>query len=80
MIHYFLDCPAYQAARVPLLQTVGIIVADIFPNVHHIQLKRSKDALIQIMINGDSRLEVDRNYELFDVVHDFIMSTGRMER
>ncbi len=77
--HYFLDCPAYQAARVTLFQSVGVIVSDIFPDIHHVHTKRMKDSLVKIMINGDSRLDMEINHIVFDSVYDYVVLTRRMD-
>ena len=52
-VHYFLECPTYQLARTNLLRSVDPIITDIFPDINALANRRSKERLIQILLNGD---------------------------
>ena len=78
-MHYFLECPMYQGARNYLLQSVSQIVQIIIPNVGLNMSNREKKSLIEMFINGDSRLNSSQNEELFLHVQAYITRTARMK-
>ena len=78
--HYFLECPSYQRARAGLLHTVNPIIKDIMPDINQDMNRRVKQSLINILLNGDCRLNPESNRNLFEYVQVFIETTGRMSR
>ena len=64
-VHYFLECPTYQLARTNLLRSIDPILTYIFQNIHDLVNRRSKERLIQIMLNADQRLENQQNLRIF---------------
>jgi hypothetical protein len=79
-VHFFLECPTYRASRYNLLQSVNLFVGDILPDIDHIQTRRAKEALINILLRGDDRLDGATNRAIFDSVQNYIISTKRMTR
>jgi hypothetical protein len=80
LVHFFLECPTYRASRDNLLQSVNLFVGDILPDIDHIQTRRAKEALINILLRGDDRLDSATNRAIFDSVQNYIISTKRMTR
>ena len=78
-VYYFLECPTYQLARSNLLRSVDPIITDIFQEINELVNRRSKERLIQIMLNGDHRLENQQNLRIFESVHCYVLATGRMK-
>ena len=78
-VHYLLECPTYQLARTNLLRSVDPIITDIFQDINDLVNRRSKERLIQIMLNGDQRLENQQNLRIFESVHCYVLATGRMK-
>ena len=78
--HYFLECPSYQRARAGLLLTVIPIIKDIIPDINQNMNRRVKQSLINILLNGDCRLNPESNRDVFEYVQVFIETTGRMSR
>ena len=76
--HYFLECPTYQRARAGLLQSVSPLIVDIMPDINQTLNRRAKESLIRMLLNGDSRLNLETNRKLFTHVQAFIEETGRM--
>ena len=74
-VQYFLECPTYQLARTNMLRSVDPIITYIFQDINNLVYRRSKERLIQIMLNGDQRLENQQNLKIFESVH----CTGRMK-
>ena len=58
VVHFFLECSTYQASRKNLMQPVSIFFGDILPDIHHLQTRRVKEKLINILLRGDDRLMV----------------------
>jgi len=77
---FFLECPTYQASRKNLTQSVRILVGEILPDIHHLQTRRAKETLINILLRGDDRLDGATNRALFDSVQNYILLLGRMTR
>ena len=78
-VHYFRECPTYQLARTNLLQSVDPILTDIFQDINELVNRRSKERLIQIMLNGNLRLDKQQNLRIFESVHCYVLATGRMK-
>ena len=74
-----LECPTYQLARTNLLRLVDPIITDTFQDINDLVNRRSKERLIQIMLNGDQRQENQQNFKIFQSVHCYVLATGRME-
>ena len=74
----YLECPTYQLARTNLLRSVDSIITNI-NNINNLINRRSKERLIQIMLNGDQRLEHQQNLRIFESVHCYVSATGRMK-
>ena len=62
-----------------LLQSVDPILTDIFQDINELVNRRSKERLIQIMLNGDLRLNKQQNLRIFESVHCYVLATGRMK-
>ena len=67
----------HKLARTNLLRSVDPIITEIFQDINDLVNIRSKERLIQIMLNGDQRLENQPNLKLF--VHCYVLATGRMK-
>jgi hypothetical protein len=80
IVHFFLECPTYQASRQNLMQSVRLFVGDILPDIHRLQTRRAKETLINILLRGDDRLDDATNRALFDSVQNYIVSSRRMTR
>jgi len=79
-VHFFLDCPAYQAALNNMLRSVAPLIVDMLPNIDHFVNRRATESFKQILINGDPRLDFERNCSLFQHVHIYVITTGRTTR
>ena len=62
-----------------LLHSVNQIVQDIIPNVGLNMNTRGEKLLIEMLLNGDSRLNSSQNEELFLHIQAYIERTGRMK-
>ena len=69
-VHFFLDCPAYQAARNNMLRSVPPLIADMLPNIGHFVNRRAKESWWM----GDPRLDFERNCSLFQHVHIHVIA------
>ena len=62
-----------------LLRSVDPIITYFFQDINDLVNRRSKERLIQIMLNGDQRLENQQNLRIFESVHCYVLATGRMK-
>ena len=60
-------------------QLSTISITDIFQDINDLVNRRSKERLIQIMLNGDQRLENQQNVRIFESVHCYVLATGCMK-
>ena len=48
------------------MQSVNLFVGDILPDIDHLQTRRAKETLINILLRGDDRLDDATNRAIFD--------------
>ena len=63
-MHYFFMCPQYNAQRIQLMNTIANIPVEIS---------------LDILLYGDPYATDDKNYQLFEAVHQYILDTKRFE-
>ncbi len=74
----FLKCPTYQQARTILLASVAPYLSDLFPNLNNLNV-REQNALVNLFLNGDSRLTLENKKFILDKIFVYVISTKRIK-
>ncbi len=76
--HFFLQCLIYQPARDILFAAVAPLLSDFYPNLNNLS-NREKDSITNLFLQGDDRLILETNKQIFNQVFIYISSTQRMK-
>jgi hypothetical protein len=75
-MHYFLQCRVFATMRIKMMSDIEILYRE-RNIILDLQRTLKKKELVQNLLRGDTRLNVQQNHRLFQIVQQFISSSNR---